>query len=448
MRAPPTTFEIFEELALSAPRQPALRDPDGVLDYGQLHAVLVQCGLALQRLGVRRGQRVAISGPGFGLQLALLLAAESLGATTASFQAENDSDAPFLFRQVDWVFSGVPQQVPEGVRFHLTDQAFASQLARPLGAERPAWSPLALHEPQRITRTSGSSGRSKFIVLSRGAQEQWLANGTEKRTYLPGARLLVLGPFVMNAALVRSSTCLRRGAMVIGPDTGLSVPDLDPTHIWGLPLHLEALLRTLPPGWVSPHPVDVALVGGAMSERLRADAARVFGGWIKNRYGSNETGGICEEIDADGVGLLCAGTEVRILGPQGEDLPAGETGTIALRTAMMADGYLGLPEENAAAFRDGWFISNDVGAMVGHRRLRLLGRRDDLVNIGGIKVAASQIEARIAAQPGIADCVLQAVHLDGGAVTLGVALVPAPGTSAAEATVAMRDAMQLPADVT
>lgn len=448
MRAPPTTVEIFEELALRDPHLPALRDSGSVLSYGQLYATIVRCAQLLQALGVRRGDRVAVSGPGFGVQLVLLLTSEALGATTASFQAVDDRDAPFLFAQVQWVFSGVPQQVPAGVRFHLTGAAFVEQLGQAPDPRVPRWQALAWHEPQRITRTSGSSGRSKFMVLSRAAQEQWLANGTEKRTYLPGARLLVLAPFVANAALVRASTCLRRGAMVMGPDSGLSLAELDPTHVWGLPMHLEDLLRALPEGYACPRQVDVAIVGGAMSTALRERAARVFGGWIKNRYGSNEAGGICEEIGADGVGLLGAGVEVRILGDDGSDLPPGATGTIAVRTPMMADGYIGLPEENAAAFRDGWFISSDVGMVVGHRRLRLLGRRDDLVNIGGIKVAAADLEARLRAQPAIADCALQAVHLDAGAVTLGVALVPAAGASPDDLSAQMRQALRGAGDVT
>ncbi|QJW84117.1 AMP-binding protein [Ramlibacter terrae] len=293
----------------------------------------------------------------------------------------------------------MPHPVPPGVRFHLTDVAFARQLAQPLGAERPQWSPLELHEPQRITRTSGSSGRSKFMLLARAAQEQWVATGTEKLTYVPGARLLVLAPFVTNGALARSSACLRRGAMVIGGGTGATVAELAPTHIWGLPAHVERLLRELPPGYTSPRPVDVATVGGVMAPSLRQEAARVFGGWIKNRYGSNEVGGICEEIGTDGVGLLCAGAEVRILAPDGSVLPPGETGTIAVRTSMMASGYLDLPDDTAASFRDGWFVSSDVGAIVGHRRLRLLGRKDDLVNIGGSRCRPRRWRPRSARSP-------------------------------------------------
>ncbi|HZY16309.1 MAG TPA: AMP-binding protein, partial [Ramlibacter sp.] len=188
MRPPPSTVERVEALALRQPGRPALREDDAELSYAQFHGVLQQCGLALQRLGVRRGDRVAVSGPGFGIQLALLLACEGLGAATASFQAEGDVDAPALFRQVQWVFSARPQAVPEGVHFVLIDDAFARRLLAP-GGERPAWAAAELDAIQRISRTSGSSGTSKLMLLQRRAQEQWILNGHHPAQYGPHTRL-------------------------------------------------------------------------------------------------------------------------------------------------------------------------------------------------------------------------------------------------------------------
>lgn len=445
MRALPTTYDFIEEIALRDPARPAFLEEDAGLGYGQLHGMLAQAALQLQRLGVRHGDRVAVSGPGFGIQLVLLLACEGLGALTASFQAEDDPDTDFLFGHMDHVFSGRPQAVPAGVKFHLLDADFARALAQPVAGAWPRMEPQQSHETARITRTSGSTGRSKFMRLSRHAQEYWIAVGAEKVTYNHATRMLVLAPLVMNSALTRSSVVLRRGGMVIVNVPGARVPSLGLTHVWGLPLQLDQLLGELPEGWVSPQPVQVSTVGGAITPAMRETLARVFHGWTRNRYGSNEAGGICEEMDADGTGVLCPGVEVRILGPQGEDLPPGQAGTIAVRSVAVVDGYLDRPEETAAAFRDGWFISSDVGMLVGHRRLRLLGRQDDLVNVGGIKWPAAQLEAELAAQPAIAECSVQAVNLEHGAVTLGVAVVLTPGATQAEATAQLREGLRLPA---
>jgi O-succinylbenzoic acid--CoA ligase len=93
----------------------------------------------------------------------------------------------------------------------------------------------------------------------------------------------------------------------------------------------------------------------------------------------------------------------------------------------MADGYLDDPAATAAAFKEGWFHSGDWGALVGARRLRLVGRHDGLLNIGGIKVAASGVEQRIRAFTQVRDCAVLAVNLPDGA-TVGIVLVVEPGT--------------------
>lgn len=445
MRPPPTTAEILEEFALRDAARPALREQGVVTSYGALCAMVMQCGLQLQRLGVARGDRVAVAGPGLQLQLVLLLAAESLGAATASFQAENDPDAAFLFTQVQWVLSARPQQVPADARFVLVDEAFLRVLGQPLAGEYPAWSPLALQEPQRISRTSGSSGSAKWMVLNRAAQEYWVRM-SQTRTGGERPRLLVLGPLVINAAFTRCSACLRQGGLLLVGE-GRELPELDPTAVWGLPLQIERLLAEAPAGYVAPRPVGVASLGGLATPALRARAEAVFGGAISNRYGSNEAGVVCEGMDAAGVGVLGAGVDVRILDGAGRELPPGQQGIIAVRTPSMAEGYLQRPEESAAAFRDGWFVTGDVGVLLAPRRLRLLGRHDDLVNVGGVKLPAQQIESALRALPAIADCAVQAVHLEGGEVTLGVALVLAGGATPQQAQAQLRDAVALPREV-
>lgn len=439
MRAPPTTLEILDAWAQREPARIALVEEGASLDYRSLANMLLQCGRHLSNLGVRKGQRVAISGPGFGIQLVLLFACEALGAVTLSFQAEGDADADFVFTHADWVISARPQAVPAGVKFVLVDQALLRRLATPFEGEEPAWSPADWHEPARITRTSGSTGASKFMVLRRSAQERWGAPPLGVQ-YDPRTRLLMLGPLVMNGILGRSSYCLRAGGtLLVGH--GRDIVRMNPTHIYGLPLHVERLLAELPAGYVPPRPVAVSSGGGLAPAQLRQRVQAIFGTWLTNRYASNEVHAICDELDADATGTVAAGVQLRILDAQGQPLPQGQEGTIAVRTPAMADGYLDRPEETAAVFRDGWFITSDVGVLVARRRLRLLGRHDDLVNIGGIKLPAAQLEQRLRAQPAIADAAVLAVNLQG--VSLGVALVLAAGATQEEAAAQMQQALQV-----
>lgn len=440
MRAAPTTLEFVEALAVREPRRVAVREDALELTYAQFFNLTAQCALRLHAMGVRRGDRVAVAGPGYTQQLMLLLAAESLGAATASFVDQGDTDLAFIFAQVQWVFSGRPQTVPAGVRFVLVDEGFMQAAAAPLGPAQVPYAPLGDDEVQRISRTSGSSGQSKFMLLPRRIQEYWVQSATTV-LFQARPRVLALAPLVLNAAFTRASAALRLGgtAMV---GHGRDIEALDPDCVWGLPLHLERLLAQLPPGYVAPRPVAVLTSGGLLSSALRERVHAAFQGHIGNRYGTNECGAVCTDIDASGVGALAPGVDLRIVGEQGQDVPPGEYGRLVVRTPATVDGYVERPEETAAAFRDGWYWTSDVGALVGRRTLRLAGRLDDLMNIAGLKIPGAQLEEAIRRQPAVADCAVLAVTVEGGAASLGVAVVLAPGADAAQATPQVQSALK------
>lgn len=447
MRPPPNTAEYVEMWAARVPEQVALREGGEDLDYGQLNHLLRHCALELQDMGLVPGQRVAVAGPGVGLALVVLLAAEGLGLVTVSFDPDNDSDAAWLFARVDAVFAAVPQAVPAGVTFRHMDAAFVQHLWRQRAEVAPAWQAGGWAAPHRITRTAGSSGASKFMLLDRAAQEWQVRSGDESWPWQldAGTRLLLLMPLLVNAGFSRVSACLRRGGTVLS-GSGADIASLAPTCIVGLTVQLERLLRELPEGYRAPRSVTIAAFGAMPPPALRERLLAAFGGPFVNRYGGNEAGGLCD-LDEEGVGVLRAGVEVRILDAAGRDLPAGQEGVVAVRTPAVVAG-LELPRETAAAFRDGWFVSGDVGVLVGERKLKLLGRHDDMVNIGGIKVPAARIEAALRDQPAIAGCAVQSVQVQGGTASVGVALVCAPGATHDAATAQLRAALSTWSDLT
>ena len=109
----------------------------------------------------------------------------------------------------------------------------------------------------------------------------------------------------------------------------------------------------------------------------------------------------------------------------------------------MADGYVGAATQGDTALRDGWFHSGDWGALVGPRLLQLAGRHDDLVNLGGIKLPAVRLEEQIRGLLALRDCAVLAVRLDGGAVTVGIALAQEPGTEQAPQLRLLEQSLQL-----
>ena len=101
---------------------------------------------------------------------------------------------------------------------------------------------------------------------------------------------------------------------------------------------------------------------------------------------------------------------------------------IAVRSPVVVAGYLGDEQASAQALRGGWFVTGDAGVLTGPRSLRLAGRHDDLVNLGGIKLPAALVAEQLAGIAGIAESAVLAVVLPQGS-GVGVAIVLAPGAT-------------------
>ena len=72
---------------------------------------------------------------------------------------------------------------------------------------------------------------------------------------------------------------------------------------------------------------------------------------------------------------------------------------------MVTPGYYNRPDLNSEVFHDGYFISNDLGYLDEDGYLYVLGRNDDMINIGGLKVFPSEIENAALKIPGIVECI-------------------------------------------
>jgi len=130
----------------------------------------------------------------------------------------------------------------------------------------------------------------------------------------------------------------------------------------------------------------VLLGGGPIdpSLRRRADAAGVR---VVATYGSAETAGGCvyDGLPLDGVGVKIVDGRILIGGP------------------TLFDGYQGDPELTANTLIDGWFATSDAGGIDDDGRLVVLGRLDDVVVSGGVKVPGPVVAARLREHPEVHD---------------------------------------------
>ena len=93
-------------------------------------------------------------------------------------------------------------------------------------------------------------------------------------------------------------------------------------------------------------------------------------------------------VDENNVGTLLPEVEIMIADDGGHAAPFGEPGLIRIKSDMMVTGYLDAPEWSRKTFVDGWYHSNDIGFQPSSRTLVVVGRTDDVLNIGGMNIPA------------------------------------------------------------
>ncbi|MBL4806252.1 MAG: acyl--CoA ligase, partial [Rhodobacteraceae bacterium] len=96
---------------------------------------------------------------------------------------------------------------------------------------------------------------------------------------------------------------------------------------------------------------------------------------------------------------------VQIIDPDGNTCGAGIEGVVRVKNNYLVKGYLNNPEAEKASFRNGWFYPGDRGKWGSDGQLVILGRTDDVINLGGVKINGTEVDAVLQSVDGIADAV-------------------------------------------
>ena len=151
--------------------------------------------------------------------------------------------------------------------------------------------------------------------------------------------------------------------------------------------------------------------GAAAAPELARKVTQLFPGiWPGQGYGATETSSVSTSNSAEdylarptSVGPAVPGCDVRILDADGNVLPAGGVGEIAICGGNVIKGYWNNPQATAAAFRDGWYRTGDIGRMDEDGFVYLLDRAKDMLIRGGENIYCVEIEDALLTHPDIID---------------------------------------------
>jgi malonyl-CoA/methylmalonyl-CoA synthetase len=182
--------------------------------------------------------------------------------------------------------------------------------------------------------------------------------------------------------------------------------DFKPTLFFGVPAMYVRLLDT-PPEKAREigRRMRLFVCGSApLPAQILEEFHALFGHTILERYGMTETlMNISNPYDgerrAGSVGLPLPGVAVKVVGPDGNPLPDGETGELWLKGPNVFSGYWKCEDATKAAFVDGWFKTGDIGSRSSDGYYTLSGRKSDLIISGGFNIYPREVEEFLMEQP-------------------------------------------------
>jgi long-chain acyl-CoA synthetase len=169
--------------------------------------------------------------------------------------------------------------------------------------------------------------------------------------------------------------------------------------------------------------------GMAVQQAVAERWLKVTGCPIAEGYGLSETSPVAtaNRTDTDKftgtIGLPIPSTEIAILDDDGNKLPPGQVGEIAIRGPQVMAGYWNRPDETAKVMTpDGFFRSGDVGVMDNDGYTKIVDRKKDMILVSGFNVYPNEVEGVVAMHPGVLECAVIGVPDDnaGEAVKLFV----------------------------
>ena len=413
------------------PDKTALHFENRSYSYVELHRFSQRLAGGLKHQGVAPGDRVALFLPNCPEAVMAYLACYSIGAIAVPLNYRYLADeARYVLEQTDAkiiLFHSEQSEIVSRLRerfdpagmfmLHTEDEESDYPDLNELFAYPELSEPVEVPEehPAFILYTSGSTGRPKGVTHShRGAyhgieisrkaldfNHQDVVLVGKPISHAGGLQTQMMPAFSVGAVVVL--------AMKLTPDQAVSlVKRFDVTEYGMLASDLLDFIENL-----EAHPTKLSTLtnsigsGDAVPIELHHRFRDLFGWEILEGCGMTEVGCYYAMNPRYGprrwgsMGKPCPETRIRVVNPQGEEVPYGETGEIEVRSPAATTGYWNDDASSRKLFRDDWLVTGDLAYYDEEGYLWFVGRKRLMIVRRGSNISPIEVENVIDEHPGV-----------------------------------------------
>jgi len=414
---------ILGETARKLPDKTAVIFREEKISFSQLELMATRLANKLQSFNVNKGDRVAIILPNSSPCVVAYFAVMKLGAVAVplDFRFKGDELFPILtdaqvkavitsalytshdvfpkVKSIETIILSGGKGNDEVIQYEevIDDESLSNEVVVDIKEEEDA---LYLY-------TSGTTGKPKGVVLSFSNLDLFPEVLTEfchtSESDVLGCPLPmshISGPIVCNETAVRGSTLCVFDQL--RPDKIMAaMAKHRVTYFFGVPPIFEALLHV-------PHRERfdvsslrfVSMMGTSIPLDLLKSFKKAFPSVaVIQGYGLTETSPQItlipleyEQKKMGSIGTAAPHAEIKLVDAKGEGVPVGEVGELTVSGPMVMQGYHNNQEETREKIRDGWFYTGDLCRKDEDGFYYHLGRKDDMIIVGGLNVYPTEVE--------------------------------------------------------
>jgi acyl-CoA synthetase (AMP-forming)/AMP-acid ligase II len=465
-----TSFTTLPEMiAQQAPDAIAVTAPSGIaLSYGGLYQLITRTADALNRLGIGRGDRVAIVLPNCP-EMACAFVAVASACTAAPLNTAYRADefefylgdlnakAVIVAHGSSTPALAVAQKL--GIMVlelqALPDQGAGNFSLSAAGPSTDTAAVTATHgglaqeqDIALILHTSGTTSRPKIVPLSQRNVCASARNISRTLQLTAADRELHVMPLFHIHGLIAGVLAPMAVGSQVFCTPGFNalkffgwMKECQPTWYTAVPtMHQTILARAAGNAEViAANPLRfIRSSSSSMPPQVIAELERVFKAPVIESYGMTEaahqmaSSPLPPARRIPGSVGLASGPEIAVMDANGTVLGAGEVGEVVIRGDNVTTGYENNADANTQAFVNGWFRTGDQGVLDADGYLTLTGRLKEIINRGGEKISPREVDEVLMDHPAVAQVVTFAMPHDKLGEEVAAAVVLREGEQVSE----------------